>query len=264
MSSPRASPRAASPSKDRKNSGSQSPKAAAPAATAPWMAWAKSHVSVVTYLALFGVNSIAFFFAPHLWYPTSADVTLWMQFAGVVHLTCFLKQCPGSMGYFMTACVHLATMAKFQFVDKVTPPTYMIALGIVSFGLATYSHFFNKATKFGLNSFMFANTALFVMFCFFPSTALANNGGEAVKLGCVIGSVALANVLSSCPGNMGRTMAMTVYVLQICYDYFVAKSVVPVPVIALAIVAFAANVHAYALGKQAKKQTVSSPKVKST
>jgi len=93
--------------------------------------------------------------------------------------------------------------------------------------------------------------------------ALTNNGGEAVKLGCVIGSVALANVLSSCPGNMGRTMAMTVYVLQICYDYFVAKSVAPVPVIALAIVAFAANVHAYALEKQAKK-TVSSPKVKST
>ncbi len=263
MSSPRASPRAASPSKDRKMNGSQSPKAAAPAATAPWMAWAKSHASTITYLAFFGLNSIVLMFAPHLFYPTSAkDVTLWFEVASVVHLLCFLKQCPGSMGYFMTACVHLAFMAKHKFVNGVNHPIYMIVFGIVFFGLATYSHFFNKATKFGLYSFMFVNAAQFVMFFFLPLD-MAVIYGNAVKLCGVIAAVSLANVLSSCPGTMGRVMAMTVYLLYLCYDYFVTKTVAPVPVIALAAVAFAANLYAFAQERKGAN-TVSSPKVKST
>ena len=123
-------------------------------------------------------------------------------------------------------------------------------MGALTFVAASYSHFVaGKGSKLGMWVFLLNAMMTAAVFHLSPETPIAdsfpNIGKDATRvslvLARVVGSLALACALTTCPPPMGNAMAMTVLACQMVYDLKIVGVSPPVPAMVLCSVAFVLN-----------------------
>jgi hypothetical protein len=150
-----------------------------------------------------------------------------------------------------------------------SPHWLFIALALIGFVLAAYSHFVSKHSKLGLHLFLGTNAVQMLAMFFMPLAYVqiffphghslpAPTAALVREFACLIGTVALANVLSSCPGAMGRSMATAALLIHLLSDCFTTKMTSALIFLPTVLAAFAVN--AFALYQQ--HQAKSKPNVK--
>jgi hypothetical protein len=168
---------------------------------------------------------------------------LYHEVMGGLSFVLFLGCCPGTMGVLMGTMAWLCTMGKHKFVDNVEPPLAVQAMGVSCFLLALYGHF--KQSNVGkwafmafnaLNAFVFFSDAGGVVAESFPNLSTSSKGYFAASR-CVevMGTFCLAQVLTNCPGSLGRAMGMTAF-LGLIYKHRTVDNIGPPPPVLGAIV----------------------------
>eukprot|EP01048_Picozoa_sp_COSAG05_P018155 COSAG05_NODE_2604_length_2851_cov_4.404433_2_plen_252_part_00 len=226
-------------------------------------------IATVATCVFTGVNGVLFLASPQTplgdMFPDLKEGTheylvgrVWIEVIGLCAIMWFLRQCPGSMGYFMASCAHIAMMSKHFFVDGLTPPPPVVAMGALTFLLTTYSNFVDEASKAGMGMYMLMCAATCATFWLVPALPLADTfpdvkeGSRAFEVSMfyekVVGTMMLCLFLGSCPGPMGNAMAATAMACQMAYDKEIVGVSPPLPAMVMCGAAFASNWLAVLMG----------------
>lgn len=175
--------------------------------------------------------------------PASSVGQVWVEVVGMISLSCCLRQCPGSMGYFMASVAHVALMSKHFFVNGLVPPPPVIAMGTLTLLLCTYSHFVSPGSKAGMWMFLLNYSVTAATFHLAPELPLADTypdmaaGSPEHTISLVymkvVGSLSIAAALTTCPPPLGPAMSLGAIAAQMAYDMQVTGVSPPLPAMGL-------------------------------
>eukprot|EP00949_MAST-11_sp_MAST-11-sp1_P000740 g740.t1 len=226
-------------------------------------------ISTSAFIGYTGLAGLAFLVMPEMqtldiWPAAKGDATamevgtIYCEVIGAFSLMLSVNTCPGAMGYFLSALCWCGVMTKHMFVNELTPPPPVIAMGFGVLALTAYSALF----KSNIGRYAFLAVAALNAAIFFadPKTPLLDSwpnlteGSVAMTIGLrsmeVIGTHFTAFLLLGCPGALGRAMAMTSLIALISYHRVAHDIGPPVPVMLLMSISFILQWNAYFSGSK--------------
>ena len=193
--------------------------------------------------------------------PAWRIATTYAEVAGAFNFMLAATTCPGPRGYLLAMGTLVGMMTKHMLVDDLMPPPPVIVLGVGGFVVAAYA-FFND-NKWGKWAFLANNAVNAAAFLFMPLTPLRDSFPDSNGLGLVIGLLFMEVIgyhcvmclLTCCPGDLGRAMAMTAGIVLMAKHNYVDNVGPPMPVAVMMCAATAACWYGHLTSKGGKSKS---------